>query len=218
MIILSFLKEEQEVSDNGIIFNLKKRHITIKVNDDIEYKTVIGSLKKKLPEFKKIYKNLNPEIYIMGKNFSNKEIYIIQKIVDKFFDVDVNFSCSKMLGLHGIRKTFSKDIAVSKTKFVRNSLRSGQMEEFEGSIVVLGDVNHGAQVIAGENIVILGILRGLAHAGAKGNKEAIISAGAIQANQIRIANIVKEYERDEIEDAAIKTNAYLNESDEIIIE
>ncbi len=206
------------MSNNGIIFNLKKRHITVKVSEDTEYKTVVSCLKKKLPELKKLYKEINPEIYVMGKEFSNKEIYIIQKVVDKFFDVDVNFSCSKMLGLHGIRKTFNKDIAVSKTKFVRNSLRSGQMEEFEGSIVVLGDVNYGAQVIAGENIVVLGTLRGLAHAGAKGNKEAIISAESIQANQIRIANIVKECEREELDDTSIKTNAFLNENDEIVIE
>ncbi len=206
------------MSDNGIIFNLKKRHITVKINDETEYKTVITCLKKKLPELKKLYKDSTPEIYIMGKEFSNKEIYSIQKIVDKFFDIDVNFSCSKMLGLHGIRKTFYKDIAVSKTKFIRNSLRSGQKEEFEGSLVVLGDVNYGAEVIAGENIVVLGILRGLAHAGAKGNKEAIISAGSIQANQIRIADVVKEFEREEFEGSSIKTNAFLNEKDEIIIE
>lgn len=206
------------MSDNGIIFNLKKRHITVKINDETEYKTVITCLKKKLPELKKLYKDSTPEIYIMGKEFSNKEIYSIQKIVDKFFDIDVNFSCSKMLGLHGIRKTFYKDIAVSKTKFIRNSLRSGQKEEFEGSLVVLGDVNYGAEVIAGENIVVLGILRGLAHAGAKGNKEAIISAGSIQANQIRIADVVKEFEREEFEASSIKTNAFLNEKDEIIIE
>lgn len=206
------------MSDNGIIFSLKKRHITAKINDDTEYKTVITCLKKKLPELKKVYKEFTPEIYIMGKEFSNKEIYSIQKIVDKFFDTDVNFSCSKMLGLHGIRKTFSKDIAISKTKFIRNSLRSGQKEEFEGSLVILGDVNHGAEVIAGENIVVLGILRGLAHAGAKGNKEAIISAGSIQANQIRIADVVKECEREEFQDSSIKTNAFLNEKDEIVIE
>ena len=48
--------------------------------------------------------------------------------------------------------------------------------EFEGSLVILGDVNSGAEVIAGENIVILGDLRGLAHAGARGNKKAVIIA------------------------------------------
>ena len=123
-----------------------------------------------------------------------------------------------MLGLHGIRKTFKKEIASSKTKFVKSSLRSGQKVEFEGSIVVLGDVNNGAEVIAGENIIVLGILRGLAHAGAKGNKEAIIAASSIEAPQLRIANIIKERERNEILEDIRRTYAYINSEEKMIIE
>lgn len=125
---------------------------------------------------------------------------------------------AKLLGLSGIRKPFKKEIAVSETKFYRNSLRSGQKVEFEGSIVILGDVNFGAEVIAGENVVVLGILRGLAHAGAKGNKEAIICARDIQSKQIRISNVVKECEDADFEDRVIVTNAYLDENDEVVLE
>ena len=90
--------------------------------------------------------------------------------------------------------------------------------EFEGSLVILGDVNAGAEVLAGENIVVLGILRGMAHAGAKGNKEAIIAAASIESVQIRIADIIKEIEKEEIDQEEIKTCAYLNEKDEVILE
>ena len=76
-------------------------------------------------------------------------------------------------------------------------MRSGQKLESEGSLVIIGDVNSGAEVMASDNIIILGTLRGLAHAGAKGNKQAIIAAGLIDTVQIRIANIVKEIDRDE---------------------
>lgn len=204
--------------NKGIGFNLKKRQITIKVSEDIEEKDFMIALKKKMPELKKVYIDIEPQISVIGKEFKNRDIYQIQKIVDKYFDVDVEFDCSKRLGLYGIRKPFKKEIAVSDTKFVRTSLRSGKKVEFEGSIVVLGDVNYGAEVIAGENIVILGTLRGLAHAGAKGNKEAIISAGSIEAPQVRISNVVKECEKEEFVDGIIKTNAYLDSNDEIIIE
>lgn len=204
--------------NNGIGFNLKKRLITIKVDEDLEDRDFIIALKKKMPELKKIYKDVEPQISIIGKEFKNRDIYQIQKIVDKYFDVDVNFDCSKRLGLYGIRKPFKKEIATSDTKFIRTSLRSGQKIEFEGSVVVLGDVNCGAEVIAGENIVILGTLRGLAHAGAKGNKEAIISAGSIEATQIRISNVVRECEKGEFSAGGIKTNSYLSDKDEIVVE
>lgn len=87
--------------------------------------------------------------------------------------------------------------------------------EHEGSIVVLGDVNPGAEVIAGENIAVVGNLRGVAHAGAKGNKKAIISAVKIESPQLRIANIVKEIEK--IEEEEKKTYAYVDD-DKIILE
>ena len=68
----------------------------------------------------------------------------------------------------------------------------------------------GAEVIAGENIIVLGDLRGLAHAGAKGNKEAIIAASSIEAPQLRISNIIKEREREEILESTQKTYAYVD--------
>ena len=202
--------------NNGIGFNLKKKLITIKVDKEMEDKDFIIGLKKKMPELKKVYKDVEPQISIIGKEFKNRDIYQIQKIVAKYFDVDVNFDCSKRLGLYGIRKPFKKEIATSDTKFIRTSLRSGQKIEFEGSVVVLGDVNCGAEVIAGENIVILGTLRGLAHAGAKGNKEAIIAAASIESAQIRIADIVKEIEK-ESDSEEIAKYAYVNKEGEIIL-
>ena len=88
--------------------------------------------------------------------------------------------------------------------------------EAEGSLVILGDVNSGAEVMASDNIVVLGHLRGLAHAGAKGNKRAIIAAGRLDAVQLRISNIVKEIDKDEEE---IHKNAYVYvDEDNIIIE
>ena len=123
----------------------------------------------------------------------------IKTMINKDIDVEVTFDSPKVLGLHGIKRVFEKEIENSETKFYKGNMRSGQKIEFEGSLVILGDVNGGAEVIAGENIVVLGHLRGLAHAGAKGNKKAIIAAQEIDCPQIRISNIVREIEREEVE-------------------
>ena len=71
-----------------------------------------------------------------------------------------------------------------------STIRSGQRIDFEGSIVVLGDVNGGAEVVAEGNIIVLGNLRGFAHAGAKGNRSAFIAANSITPTQLRIADII----------------------------
>ena len=81
----------------------------------------------------------------------------------------------------------------------------------------MGDVNAGSEVMAGDHVIVLGTLRGLAHAGAKGNKKAIIAAEKIEAPQIRIANVVKEMERKEGEEETVQKYAYV-EGEEMIIE
>lgn len=125
------------------------------------------------------------------------------------------------LGLHTIEKSFNRKIEETVTKLHNGSLRSGNRVEFEGTVVVLGDINAGAEVIAEDHIIVLGAIRGLAHAGAKGNKRAIIAANSIEAPQIRIADIVKEMEKpentEEQQAETVKTRAYV-EGKEIILE
>lgn len=121
------------------------------------------------------------------------------------------------LGLHKIEKSFTKEINETKAKIYDGSLRSGNKIEYEGSVIVIGDINAGAEVIAGENVIALGTIRGLAHAGASGNNAAIIVGNEISAPQLRIANIVKEIEKTEDENSEVKKRAYIK-GEEIILE
>lgn len=201
---------------NCVSINLRKNEILIKISDNAEQKEIIDNLKRKLPELKKMYKNEKTPITVTGKFLKNKEIDEIQELIKRNIDVEIDFDMPKSLGLSSITRTFNKEIAISETKFHRGSLRSGQKMESEGSLVILGDVNSGAEVMASDNIVVLGALRGLAHAGAKGNKQAIISAGILDTVQIRIANVIKEIDRDE---EPLHKQAYVSiVNNEIIIE
>ena len=175
----------------------KKDLFILKISDDAEFDSIKRELKRKMMQLKKLYKDEKTPILVVGKVLRNKEIEEIKRIIKSFLDVDVDFDMPRELGLSSIKKTFAKEIFTSETKFHKGSLRSGQKIEEDGSIVILGDVNSGSEVIAEDNIVVLGTLRGLAHAGAKGNKEAIIAAGRLDTVQMRISNIVKEFNREE---------------------
>ena len=191
--------------------------VIIKIEQNALQKDIVLELQEKIKELKKMYKDDKTPILINGKVLKNKEMEEIQNIIKENIDVDIEFESPTTLGLSGIKKTFNKEIAISETKFHRGSLRSGQKLEFEGSLVIIGDVNGGAEILASDNIIVLGILRGMAHAGAKGNKDAIIAASAIESPQIRISNIIKEIEKEEKNDKA-KTYAYINEKCEVVIE
>lgn len=77
-----------------------------------------------------------------------------------------------------------------ETLVVAKTIRSGQEVVHNGSVLIIGDVNPGAEVIAGGDIIIKGACRGVVHAGAYGNKEATITANRLLASQIRIANLI----------------------------
>ena len=72
----------------------------------------------------------------------------------------------------------------------QGTLRSGDHLEAEGSLLVLGDVNPGARISAGAHVLVWGKLRGIAHAGHRGDQTARIVALQLRPLQLRIANAV----------------------------
>ncbi|MEW6523783.1 MAG: septum site-determining protein MinC [Bacillota bacterium] len=68
----------------------------------------------------------------------------------------------------------------------RRTLRSGQSVEYDGNVVILGDVNPGAEVRAGGDILVMGTVRGVVHAGASGRADAVVVAFRLRPTQIRI--------------------------------
>ena len=204
--------------NNCIIINTKKDRIVLKISEEAEQKEILACLKEKMKELKKLYQDEKTPIQVTGKVLKNKDMKEIEESIKKIIDVEVTFDTPIALGLHGITKTYNKEISISETQYHKGALRSGQRIEYEGSIVVLGDVNDGAEVVAGENIIVMGTLRGLAHAGAKGNKNACIAATSIEVFQIRIANVIKEIPREEIVPLEKKTYAYVDDKSNIILE
>ncbi|MBN2798934.1 MAG: hypothetical protein JXX28_07275 [Deltaproteobacteria bacterium] len=73
-----------------------------------------------------------------------------------------------------------------RTMSLHRTLRSGTVVRFDGDVVIFGDVNPGAQVIAAGNVTIMGALKGMAHAGATGADDCFIFAFELHPTQIRI--------------------------------
>ncbi|HET6386690.1 MAG TPA: septum site-determining protein MinC [Armatimonadota bacterium] len=70
------------------------------------------------------------------------------------------------------------------------NLRSGQSLHHSGDICLIGDVNPGAELVAGDNVIVWGSLRGVVHAGTRGNDQAVICALELAPTQLRIASLV----------------------------
>ncbi len=74
--------------------------------------------------------------------------------------------------------------------FIQETVRNGQRIDFDGDIVVCGDVNYGAELVATGNIAVMGALRGKAHAGSSGDETAVVTAYRLEPQQLRIGRII----------------------------
>ena len=86
-------------------------------------------------------------------------------------------------------KRYNKETEKLPTLYTHRTLRSGQSITSEGNIVIIGDVNPGAEIVAKGDITVWGILGGIAHAGSDGNTYSRIRALKLNAIQLRIGGI-----------------------------
>jgi septum site-determining protein MinC len=92
-----------------------------------------------------------------------------------------------------------------------HTVRSGQVLEFDGDILLLGDVNPGGTVKSTGSIFVLGNLRGVAHAGIKGDNEVIIAAASMLPTQLRIAEVISRPGEEWAENSGATEFAYLED-------
>ena len=79
---------------------------------------------------------------------------------------------------------------VSDTHFVFGTMRSGKSVHYPGHVIVIGDVNPGAEIVAEGNIIVMGRVLGFIHAGSAGNDKAIVIANLLKPTQIRISTYI----------------------------
>ncbi len=106
---------------------------------------------------------------------------------------DINLESIKRIG-HKRKKVQERR---ERLYVVDKSLRSGQKVEHNGDVLVLGDVNKDAEVIAVGNIIIMGALRGIAIAGALGDEDTVVVALRMEPQQIRIGKKIAISEESE---------------------
>ncbi len=97
-------------------------------------------------------------------------------------------------------------------------IRSGQVVEAEGDLLLIGDVNPGGTVKAGGNIFIMGALKGIAHAGCYGNSQAVITASVMKPAQLRISDCISRPPDQGDEDGHIMECAYISDDQQIIVD
>lgn len=175
------------------------------------YADIKLAVSEKLAKNKDFFTGTDVKVLFSGKTLSRAQKQELRRMLLMDYDIkNVTFADEIPVNLVEVEAVTSSDAPTesnhvalvsrdyfnAKSVFVSHTLRSGQRVECEGDVVVLGDVNDGAEVIAGGSIAVMGALRGLAHAGATGRSDVVVAANILGPKQLRISGKIAVFPSD----------------------
>lgn len=180
--------------ENYVIFKGTKDGVTVLFDAEAPFDILCEQLTKKVEEAGKFFDNVKTSMAFKGRSFTEEEEEQLLQIIADHTNMDITFVKTENNELKHLSDLLEKEMSpFNLTKFHKGSLRNGQKIEFDGSVVVVGDVNPGAEIKAAGNIIILGQLKGMAHAGCKGMTDAFVTAIYMAPVQLRIADIITRF-------------------------
>lgn len=195
-----------------------KDGITLHLNDTCSYGDLLQEIDEKLSASQ--YDNSdNPLISVhvkIGNRFLTPEQDDeLRTLIRKKKNLVVDTIDSQVVSVEEALEWKRNNEIVSVAKTVR----SGQVLEVKGDLLLIGDVNAGATIIAGGNIFVMGALRGIAHAGYYGNKNAIIAASLMKPMQLRICDVMNRApDHTYPEDGNEMECAYIDDENHIVVD
>lgn len=180
--------------NNSVIIKGNKYGIVVVLDPDTNFEDLKQLISEKFKESSKFFDNAKMAISFEGRKLVNEEQREILDIIEE--NTEMHIVCvieNDTETEETFRKTLDEklmELSNNTGQFYKGILRSGASIEFESSVIIIGDVNHGARVVSKGNIIVLGSLKGNAFAGACGNTNSFVVALDMSPTQIRIADII----------------------------
>jgi septum site-determining protein MinC len=180
--------------NNSVIIKGNKYGIIVVMDPKLDYEELKAIIKEKFTESNKFFENAKMAIQFEGRALTCEQEKEILDIIGENTTMQIvcvidNDEKTEKL----FKKTLEQklmELENNTGQFYKGILRSGASLEFETSVIIIGDVNHGARVVSKGNIIVLGSLRGNAFAGAGGNTNSFVVALDMRPTQIRIADTI----------------------------
>lgn len=188
---------------NIISFKATANGLILIMREEDDFDSIYEHVARKLESSGRFFKGASLTVKYRGKKLNPDEEQKIIELISEKADAEIQsfeedssitepdpVETDKSWEKPKLKLMHFKGLEEGMTRFYRGTVRSGQLVSYEGNLVVIGDVNPGGEVIATGNVVVMGSLRGMVHAGADGNKEAVVAALSLQPTQLRIADVI----------------------------
>lgn len=177
------------------LVTIKSSHsgIELRLNAELPFPDLLKAVEEKFRQSADFFKNAKMAVSFSGRTLSISEEEQLIQVITQTTNLEIICIID-----HDERKELIYKRAVTQClserekldgQFYRGTLKRRQLLESESSIVILGDVEFGAKVVAKGNIIILGTLYGSVHAGAAGDRNAFIIALSMQPQRLVIGDI-----------------------------
>lgn len=166
----------------------QKDGISIMLDSNADFADIKESLRRKVSQGRSFFDDTGVKVSFRGRELDELGEKILADIIKEETGAEVFVAEEKLPSpAPAPQKSTRRE---SPTAYYYTGLRSGQRIKYEGSVVIMGDVNPGSEVIADGNVVVLGALKGMAHAGAAGDGSCFVSALLLTPTQLRIAGTI----------------------------
>ena len=170
-----------------------KHGISVKLDNTASYEDIKQEIASEFKAAEKFLGEENIAVSFEGKYLTEQQQEELVDIIHQNSNVHIvcimDQASEREIAFQKSVQETMMEFDASTGQFYKGHLRSGQVLEFEQSVIVIGDINPGASIISKGNIIILGSLRGTAYAGASGKKNSFIVAMDMHPIQIRIADV-----------------------------
>jgi septum site-determining protein MinC len=180
----------------GIVFKGYRSGLILAIPDEGDFLVFLRELEDHLVKAHSFFKNARVSVQTGKRRLTNQEETSLTQLLQSHgLILQPDSTPAEQPGNQALtvknnhRRQPAQNSEFIATTTVKKTVRSGQKIQFEGNLLIIGDVNPGAEVVASGDIVVLGKLRGIAHAGADGDEAARIFALQLNPVQIRIAGI-----------------------------
>jgi septum site-determining protein MinC len=187
------------MSENAVVFKGTKEGLYIHIKEDMDFDKIKDNLDNKIKPSKRFFEGAKI-VNFRGKKLTKEEFDKLKELVENDYGMFVIGEYIQNQPMQSEKEEVKDNAAYEKLPYdnviegksltVRATVRSGQLIEYNGNIVIIGDVNPGAQIKATGSIIIMGTMRGVAHAGSNGDYGAFVAAVNLLPAQIRIGDII----------------------------
>ncbi|WP_240374727.1 septum site-determining protein MinC [Bacillus piscicola] len=174
-------------SKNFVTIKGTKEGLTIFLDDQCSYETLTKELREKITRDKQVFGNgpeVDVQVDIGYRYINNNQEAEITSLLEEAETIRVKEIRTEVITIEEAKKQAEHTALTSFARIVR----SGQVLEVKGDLLLLGDVNPGGTVQATGDIYIMGMLKGTARAGIEGNVKAVVCSAVMDPHQLSIGN------------------------------